>query len=390
MKTSADGRSCSSRARARESWAWTGSAVPGASSSALTIGPRIVTWTTRTGTVPGDQLDVLGSDVGQAAAEPLDRAALGRVLLLPDPGVASGHGAGRAVDPPQELADERGGRVVVDLRRPAHLLDPARPHDDDPVGELERLLLVVGDEDGGQAHPLVQLPQPAPQLLPDLGVQRAERLVEQQHPGLDRERPGQRYALALAARELGRVAVRVAPEPDQLEQLGHAPGDLRLGRAFAARLHPEPEGHVLGDAHVAEEGVVLEDEADAPRPDVAVARVLAVEQDLPGGGEVEAGDDAQQGGLAGAGGAEQSHELAGLDAQGDIVERGEVVEALGDVAGLNRHGRPLPRDSDPSRTTAAILRCFRAGQDLPVALGRTPGLGPTNLVLSSTDGTPEK
>ena len=49
---------------------------------------------------------------------------------------------------------------------------------------------------------VVQAAQPRPQLRADLRVERAERLVEQQHPRLDRERAGERHALALAAGEL--------------------------------------------------------------------------------------------------------------------------------------------------------------------------------------------
>jgi hypothetical protein len=60
----------------------------------------------------------------------------------------------------------------------------------------------VGDEDAGDVDLVVQPPQPAPQLLAHLGVERAERLVEQQHLRLDRQRAGQRHALALAAGEL--------------------------------------------------------------------------------------------------------------------------------------------------------------------------------------------
>ena len=54
---------------------------------------------------------------------------------------------------------------------------------------------------------LVQLAQPAPQILAHLGVECAEGLVEQQHAGLDRQRARQCDALALAARQLVRVAV---------------------------------------------------------------------------------------------------------------------------------------------------------------------------------------
>ena len=45
------------------------------------------------------------------------------------------------------------------------------------------------------------------QLRADARVERAERLVEQQHLRLDGERAGERHALPLAARELRRVAV---------------------------------------------------------------------------------------------------------------------------------------------------------------------------------------
>ena len=61
--------------------------------------------------------------------------------------------------------------------------------------------------------------QPLPQLRADLRVERAERLVQQQHARLDREGAGERHALALAAGELVRVAVLVAGEPDDAEQL---------------------------------------------------------------------------------------------------------------------------------------------------------------------------
>ena len=68
----------------------------------------------------------------------------------------------------------------------------------------------------------MQAPQPGAQVGADVGVERAERLVEQQHARLDRERAGERHALALAARELRRVALVEAAEADELEQLVHA------------------------------------------------------------------------------------------------------------------------------------------------------------------------
>ena len=76
--------------------------------------------------------------------------------------------------------------------------------DDDSVGELERLFLIVRDEHARQTDLVVQAPQPAAQLLPHFRVERAERLVEQQHRRLHRERARQRHSLPLASGELRR------------------------------------------------------------------------------------------------------------------------------------------------------------------------------------------
>ena len=77
---------------------------------------------------------------------------------------------------------------------------------------------------------VVDLAQPAAQLRAHLGVERAERLVEQQDARLDGERAGERHALALAAGELGRIALLEAGELDEVEQL-HA----RASRISALR-----------------------------------------------------------------------------------------------------------------------------------------------------------
>ena len=98
-----------------------------------------------------------------------------------------------------------------------------------------------------------------PQVGAHLGVERAERLVEQQHLRVDGERAGQRHPLALAAGQLRRVAVLEPVEADDLEQLVDLPGDLGLG-PLADR---QAEGDVVAHRHVLERRVVLEDEPDA-------------------------------------------------------------------------------------------------------------------------------
>ena len=77
-----------------------------------------------------------------------------------------------------------------------------------------------------------------------------------------------------------------------------------------------------------ERRVVLEDEADVAPLRREPGRVLAREQDLAGVGALEAGDDAQQGRLAGAARAEHGRERAVGDLERDVVEGGEGAEAL--------------------------------------------------------------
>ncbi len=108
-----------------------------------------------------------------------------------------------------------------DLFSTAVLLDDAAIDHDDPVGEIERLLLVVRDEDARQRESRRrQLPQPLAQLAADVRVQRAERLVEQQHFRLDGQRARERDALPLTARKLRRAdGFGQEVELHQIEQL---------------------------------------------------------------------------------------------------------------------------------------------------------------------------
>ena len=106
---------------------------------------------------------------------------------------------------------------LVDLDRDRDLLDDAAVHDRDPVGHRQRLLLVVGDVDEGDADLLLDPLQLELQALAELQVERPERLVEQQHLREVDDRAGERDALLLAAGELVGLAVRLVGEPDALE-----------------------------------------------------------------------------------------------------------------------------------------------------------------------------
>ncbi len=95
-------------------------------------------------------------------------------------------------------------------QRRRHLLEDAAPAEDGhAVGEPHGLVDVVGHEhhrgaDVGEDAPHLGLQQAAP-----LGVDGAERLVEQQHRRVGGQGPGHADPLALAARELVGVAAAV-------------------------------------------------------------------------------------------------------------------------------------------------------------------------------------
>ena len=102
------------------------------------------------------------------------------------------------------------------------LLDPARFNDRDAVAHRQRLLLVVGDEHEGDAGLALDLLELDLHLLAQLEVERAERLVEQQHRRPVHQRAGERDALALAAGQLAGLALAVVAETDPVQRLGRA------------------------------------------------------------------------------------------------------------------------------------------------------------------------
>jgi hypothetical protein len=70
--------------------------------------------------------------------------------------------------------------------------------DDDPVGEEQRLLHVMGDHQAGQAELVVEGAVAGGERVASQRVERAERLVEQHQLGAGGEGPGKADTLALA------------------------------------------------------------------------------------------------------------------------------------------------------------------------------------------------
>ena len=93
------------------------------------------------------------------------------------------HPGRQEIDQPHEVGDHAVGRPGIDLLRRAVLLQPAAVDHGDLVGQRQRLGLVVGDVDEGDAGAALQVLQLAAHLLAELGVEVGQRLVEQEDSG---------------------------------------------------------------------------------------------------------------------------------------------------------------------------------------------------------------
>ena len=102
---------------------------------------------------------------------------------------------------PRSPRGRGSGTVMISCTRPSL-------HDHDAVGEQHRLVEIVGDEQDGLAGAGVDVEQLGLHGLARLRVERAERLVHQQHLRVDGERARDADALLHAAGELMRAAVR--------------------------------------------------------------------------------------------------------------------------------------------------------------------------------------
>ena len=170
---------------------------------------------------------------------------------------------------------ELARRALVDLDRRPELLDPPLVEDDEAVAHRERLLLVVGDEHERDPDLALDALELELHLLAQLQVERAERLVEQQHLGLVDDRARQRDPLSLAARELRRLASAVLGEPHHLERRLRALAAVGAADALDA----QPVLDVLEHVHVREQRVVLEDRVDVARVRRLASHVDAAECD---------------------------------------------------------------------------------------------------------------
>ena len=177
-------------------------------------------------------------------------------------------------------------------------------------------------------------------LRPELAIEIGERLVEQQQGGPRDQAAGKGHALLLAARELVGIAAFQPLQPQQR----HHPLQLLVAPGLGRILHAQGKDDVLRDGLMGEEQEVLEHHADVAAIGRQIGDVLSADQHAAFVGELQPGDDAQQGRLARTAGTQQGEELALLDLQIGPVDRGHRAEAPGHGLKLKRRAwHSVPR-----------------------------------------------
>ena len=239
-----------------------------------------------------------------------------------------------AVGIAHEAGDERIARLLVELARRAFLRDDRPVHHDDAVRHRHRFRLVMGDVDDREVQALLQLADLLAHLPAQARVEVRQRLVEQQHRGLQHQRPRDGDALLLAAGELGGEPGVEAGQADRRQRGAR----LVVGLRLALPRDDEAVAHVFQHAHVRKQRIALEHHRHVAPGGGARGHVLVADQDGAGGGQLEPGQHPQDRRLAAAGGAEQRHQGSRADGERDVVDGDDVAVALGHLPEFDRCG----------------------------------------------------
>ncbi len=163
------------------------------------------------------------------------RVARPRMLTIP-PNQPRDPAGSTAKSPANRRSRGIGAWVHPPLRYPQLAGRTAKRHD--AVREIDGLFDVVGHEEHGFAGAFAGCATTRPAGLAGHRVERAERLVHQQHVRLDREGTSQGNALALAARQLVRIAVGIGGETDKGQRA--LARSRRSARGNDERSRPKP------------------------------------------------------------------------------------------------------------------------------------------------------
>ena len=172
-----------------------------------------------------------------------------------------------------------------------------------------------------------------------LGIEVAERLVEQEDLRIADDGAAHRDALALAARQLARIAVHQRRQRQDLGSAAH----LGVGRRLVRLRQHQREGEVLAHRHVRIERVVLEHHGDVAFLRRHVVDALGADTDLAAADLFQAGDHAQERRLAAARRANERRYLTARKIHRNAEQRLETAITRVDVGQLQHQAASAPR-----------------------------------------------
>jgi hypothetical protein len=211
----------------------------------------------------------------------------------------------------------------------------------DEAGGGGRAVGVVGDHEDGFVELAIQALKKFEDVFGALGVEVAGRFVGEDEVGVGDDGAGDGDALFLAAGELAGEVVHAVFEANEFEGGGGVFFALLAGEGGEL----EGEFDVFEGGENGDEVEGLEDEAEvviSPAGEFAFGHgggLVVEDGEGAVGGAVHAGDEVEEGGFAGAGGAHEGAELAAVDGEFDFVEGEDgglaAAEFLGEVRGLD-------------------------------------------------------
>src|SRR5262245_31210 len=160
----------------------------------------------------------------------------------------------------------------------------------------------MGDHNDGLAGCLPQAQQFVLHHLARKGVERAERLIEQEDLRIVGKRAGDRHALFHAARQLARKTVLKALQPDRADK----PLDGLVAPLARRSAHLEAVADILRDRQPRKQRILLEDDAAI---DTWTGHRLAIDLDDPAVRTDKAAENVEERALAAAGRSDNGDEL---------------------------------------------------------------------------------
>jgi hypothetical protein len=207
--------------------------------------------------------------------------------------------------PDRRVAGEVGepGRawLAVQFKGTTGLQEAAAFDDGEVVRARDEIGRVMGDVEEGEVEVALEIPQESAQVAPEGGIEMGEGFVKEDESGLEDEGATDGGACGFAAGECGGEVMEARAE---VEAVRH---DLGAGATFVAVHALEAEGkfELFDQGQVGKEPGRLGDPATGTFLGRKSGDVGVVEEDPSGIGEFEARDEAEGGGLAAAGGADE-------------------------------------------------------------------------------------